>query len=102
MTNVTADTPVTIREALVQMERAERIHKLVSYVFLGLVILLPLTLFLAPKGVNGYDVFVVLVLLYNTLFVMWIKQDVNANAARLYRILTLMRQEIHHEQEARS
>jgi hypothetical protein len=95
MTTSSVDTPSVITRALAQMERMERISKVTSYVLLALIVILPFLISFRPAGMSVYDAVVLVLASYNLLFVVWIKQDIHANTARIARILTAMRRDTH-------
>lgn len=86
--NPANSTPPSVAAVLEKMDRAERRSRFVPFIYAALAVCVPFLLLLRTAVVPWYELAIAVLLLYNTLYLVWVKHDVNSNAARMFRLLT--------------
>jgi hypothetical protein len=79
--------PESVQAALASIDKREKESRVLSTVFTFIVCAAPIGLFFSPKGQPMVNIVLIILILYNSLLIFWVKRDLSAHAARILRAI---------------
>jgi hypothetical protein len=79
--------PESVQAALASIDKREKESRVLSIVFTIIVCAAPIGLFFSPKGQPMINIVLIVLALYNSLLIFWVKRDISAHAGRILRAI---------------